>query len=174
MIKRCVICGAEFYAPPSSKKITCSRECSARRKVISHTGVHNAWNETSRRDQSKRLKAQGYSESAKRGLAAAMALPESQRGPRHRDAKVWLLIDPEGQRYRVVNLLNWAREHAHWFDTPADEADRLRVANNISSGFKQIVQSRLGHRKHPVYTYKGWSLGDWPRDKEDHHEEDHQ
>ena len=165
MIKHCVICGASFYAPPSSKKITCSPACSATRKAQSHTGVSNTWNKAARLEQSKRLQAQGYGPNARKGLAAAMDRPDSQRGPQHRAAKVWLLIDPEGKQHRVVNLLNWARVHAHWFDTPADDADRERIARNIRSGFGQIVQSRLGHRKTKIDTYKGWSLGDWPQDK---------
>lgn len=41
MIKRCVICGAEFPAPPSSKKITCSKVCSAKRKSETHSVTQN-------------------------------------------------------------------------------------------------------------------------------------
>lgn len=165
MIRHCVICGTAFNAPPSSKKITCSPTCSAKRKAESHTGVSNAWSESAKLNQSRRLKSQGYSPNARNGLAAAMARPDSQRGQQHRAAKVWLLIDPGGQRHRVVNLMDWARAHAHWFDVPANDADRERIARNIRSGFGQIVQSRLGHRKNNIYTYKGWSLGDWPQDK---------
>lgn len=166
MIKHCVICGAAFPSPPSSKKITCSPVCSAKRKTESHTGIHNTWTETSKRNQSKRLKAEGYSPNARKGLAVAMARPDSQRGEQHREAKVWLLIDPEGQRHRVVNLRNWARTHAHWFDTPTDDADRERIARNVRSGFGQILRSMKNQRKDPIYTYKGWRLGDWPHDKD--------
>jgi len=163
MIKHCIICGATFAAPPSSKKVTCSPACSAARKTASHTGKRNTWSPEARRQLSARRKAEGYTPNARAGLTAAMARPDSQRGPQHREAKVWTLIDPEGHRHEVTNLLHWARINAHLFDTPADAADRERIANNIRSGFGQIVQSRLGHKKHPCYTYKGWTLGDWPR-----------
>lgn len=94
-----------------------------------------------------------------------MALPDSQRGPQHRDAKQWVLIAPDGIAYRIINLMDWAREHADWFDIVQDDADRERIARNIRSGFGQIVRSMKQLRKHPVYTYKGWRLGDWPREK---------
>lgn len=167
MIKHCVICGAEFSAPPSSKKITCSPECSKRRKAISHTGVRNIWNDDSRAALSETRKAQGFSDSARKGLEAAMALPDSQRGEGHRDAKRWVLISPDDTRYEVVNLTDWARRHAEWFDVVQDELDRERIALNIRSGFGGIVQAMLGRKKHPCYTYKDWRLGDWPRDKDE-------
>ena len=165
MLRHCVICGVTFSAPPSSKKITCSPACSAKRKTASHLGVHNAWNNASRSKLSATKKAQGYSTSARTGLTAAMSLPESQRGPQHREAKHWVLIDPSGTRYDVVNLKDWARTHAEWFDIPQDDADRERIANNIRSGFGQIVLSMKGMREPPIYTYKNWRLGDWPKGK---------
>lgn len=165
MIRQCVVCGCTFTAAPSSKKITCSAECSAIRKAQTHIGKRNIWSSEARAALSAQRKRDGLSDNARKGLNAAMAMPESQRGERHRAAKIWILIDPSGQRYRVVNLLDWARRHAHWFDVPADEADRERIARNVRSGFGQIVQSRLGHKRHPCYTYKGWTLGDWPREK---------
>lgn len=167
MLKTCVICGAQFTAPPSSKKITCSRACSTARKRMSHTNVSNTWNGQSRAALSARMKDLGYTPAARHALEAAMALPESQRGPLHRDAKIWTLIDPDGNRHHVVNLLNWAREHAEIFDAVADDADRERVANNIRSGFGGIAQSMMGRRKNPCFSYKGWRLGDWPRDKDE-------
>lgn len=166
MIKQCVVCGAPFSAPPSSKKITCSKACSTRRKCLSHTGVSNTWSDNARARHSRHCKAEGLTDNARKCLAAAMSMPESQRGEQHRAAKVWILIDPSGQYYRVVNLQDWARQHAHWFDVPADDTDRERIARNIRSGFGQILRSRLGQRKDPVYTYKGWGLGDWPREKD--------
>ena len=165
MIKHCVICGAAFEAPPSSKKITCSKACSTVRKAQSHTGKRNEWSEASRVRLSERRRSEGYSPNAQAGLAAAMALPEGQRGEQHRSAKRWTLIAPDGTRYEVVNLLDWARRHAEWFDVVADDADRDRIAGNVLSGFGGIVQSMMGRKKRPCYTYKGWRLVDWPKDR---------
>jgi len=128
-------------------------------------GKSNQWSEEAHRRLSNARKAQGYSDSAKAGLAAAMALPDGQRGPQHRDAKLWVLISPDGQEHYVINLKDWARKHAEWFDFVQDDTDRDRVAHNIRTGIGQIVRSMKQQRKHPVYTYKGWQLGDWPREK---------
>jgi len=166
MIKQCVICGCVFTAAPSSKRITCSAECSAIRKSQSHEGKRSIWSSEARAKLSRRRKAEGFTDNARKGLTVAMARPDSQRGPQHREAKIWVLIDPDGQRHEVINLLHWARINADLFDVPADAADRERIAHNILSGFGQIIRSRTGKRKDPVYTYKGWTLGDWPRDKD--------
>lgn len=165
MIKRCVVCGAEFYAPPTSKKITCSRDCSAVRKGQTHKGIHTSWSEESRKKRSETLKAQGLTDQAKKALEKAQALPESQRGEQNREAKVWLLIDPSGNIHRVVNLKNWAREHADDFDTVQSAKDRERVAHNVSTGFRQIALSMRGKRG-PISTYKGWRLDGLPREKD--------
>ena len=165
MIKHCIICGAPFAAPPSSKKITCSPACSRERKRRSHTAVHNQWNAPARLRKSRDMRALGYTETARRGLAAAMALPGSQRGETHRSAKRWRLIAPDGTQYDVTNLTHWARQHAEWFDAIASESDRDRVARNIRSGFAAIALTLSGRRKHPIHTYKGWRLGDYPRGK---------
>lgn len=131
-----------------------------------HMDVHNAWSPDARTRQSRRLKKMGQTESARRGLEAAMAKPDSQRGPNHRESKRWVLIAPDGKRFEIINLMDWARRHAHWFDDVQNEADRQCVANNIRSGFGGIVQSMIGRKKHPCFTYKGWRLGDWPRNIE--------
>jgi len=113
------------------------------------------------------MKARGFSESAKLGLSAALSLPEGQRGPQHRDAKVWTIIDPEGRAHTVINLTDWARQNAHLFDTILTDADRERVAHNIRSGFGQIALSMNGKRERPVYSYKGWALVGLPRSKKE-------
>ena len=170
MIKRCVICGAEFTAPPSSKKITCSPECSSRRKTLSHDGKHNVWTMQARLNHSERLKAKGFNDSAKKGLSVANSRPGSKRGPQNRNAKVWVLIDPDGVEHTVVNLLHWSRQHAHEFDAVLTDADRERVALNIRTGFGNICQSMRGTRKHPVYRYKDWGLASFPTHKDAEHE----
>ena len=165
MIKHCIICGAEFSAPPSSKKITCSPECSGKRKTLSHNGNHNTWSIKARAIHSERMKAKGLTDSAKKALSAAYSRPDSKRGPQHRNAKVWVLIDPDGAHHTVVNLLDWARQHAHLFDVVDTAEDRERVSRNIRSGFEHISQTILGHREHPVYSYKGWGLASNPKSK---------
>ena len=74
-----------------------------------------------------------------------------------------MLIAPDGERFVVINLRDWVRRHLLWFDTPVDDADRERIVRNVCTGFGGIVQSMAGRKKHPCFTYKGWRLGDWPR-----------
>ena len=78
---------------------------------------------------------------------------------------MWVLISPDDITYRIINLKHWAREHAELFDTVTSDADRERIAHNIRTGFGNIVQCMSGRRKKPCMTYKGWRLGDWPRER---------
>lgn len=43
MIRKCVICGAEFDTPPSNNKRTCSPACSSAWRSQQHKGWHNKW-----------------------------------------------------------------------------------------------------------------------------------
>lgn len=162
--KHCAICGKAFKAYPSeAEKKCCSKKCGAalRTRNGKRGGTH--WSEDARtkfRDNEKAKRAREISSRA--GLAAANALPESQRGAQNREALVWLLIDPNGNYHEAVNLLDWARRNKDVFfapDVPEDIA-----AMRISSGFRAIASSMRGvsSRKRPVQSYKGWSLARLP------------
>lgn len=160
MIRKCIICGSEFQTSPSNNKITCSRECSAVRKSQSHTGKSNKWSEEKR--ESARVAA-AKTGNLRNGTAAAMKLPEGQRGEENRNAMIWHLRDPEGNPVIVTNLLHWARLHAqdYFGMDPTDRSGEV-----ISSGFKNIKRSMEGklHRNgkpYSVYSYKGWTLVAW-------------
>lgn len=125
--------------------------------------------------QEEHARKRKFSESAKRrfsefnqkGMEAAMKLPECQRGPQNRTAKIWVLIDPIGNRIPIVNLLDWCRENYTLFEPPCENIDK--AARRVASGFRAIASSMRGvkSRKHPVSTYKGWSLEKIPIKKED-------
>ena len=161
MRRRCVICGAEFDTPPSNNKITCSPACSRLRKSQSHKGKHNLWSEEAKASARAAAEKTG---NLQHGTAAALRLPEGQRGPQNRNALIWHLTDPEGNPVTVVNLQDWARQHAqdYFGMEPTD-----RNASSIASGFHQIKRSMEGklRRKNgaPVSlsTYKGWGLRAW-------------
>ena len=139
MRRRCVICGAEFDTPPSNNKITCSKACSRVRKSQTHTGKSNVWS-AEKRDSARQ--AATRTGNLKHGAAAALKLPEGQRGPQNREAKIWYLRDPEGNEVVAVNLLDWARQHVSDFGMePTD-----RSARSIASGFRQIKRSMDGKR----------------------------
>lgn len=159
MIRRCVVCGAEFPAPPSSNKITCSSNCSRIRKAQTHRGKSNRWAEDKRRAARQAAARTG---NLRKGTAAALKRPDGQRGPGHRDAKIWYLRDPEGNEVVAVNLLDWARQHTADFGMETTD----RGASAIASGFRQIKRSMEGKRYRngkpsPVATYKGWTLAAW-------------
>lgn len=163
MIRKCIICGAEFQTPPSNNKITCSRECSAVRKSRSHTGKSNKWSEEKR--ESARVAA-AKTGNLRNGTAAALKLPEGQRGPQNRASTIWHLRDPEGNPVIAINLLDWARKHTEEFGVK----DTDKGAANIASGFQQIKRSMEGklHRhgkQYSVSSYKGWTLVAWEKAK---------
>lgn len=159
MIRKCVICGAEFNASPSDKKITCSKACSSVQKSRSHRGKRNKW--SSDKHVSARLAAEKTG-NLKNGTLAASKLPGGQRGPQNREAKIWHLRGPDGNTVVAVNLLDWARHHTQDFDMESTEVS----AHKIASGFRQIKRSMEGklRRKGKPYTvtsYKGWELAAW-------------
>lgn len=150
MIRRCVVCGREYETPPSSKKITCSKECSSARKRITHTGKHNTWNPEAR----ARLSMAGQTDNLKLGTAAAQKSPIAGRFPTNQEAKIWTLVDPSGEEITVRNLLLWARENTALFGKP----DGDHSAKQIAAGFRAISQTLLGTRKTPSMSYFGWTL----------------
>ena len=159
MRRRCVVCGAEFTTPPSNNKITCSAVCSRIRKSQTHKGKSNQWAEGKREAARQAAARTG---NLQYGSAAALKRPDGQRGPEHREAKVWYLRDPEGNEVIAVNLLDWARQHTSDFGMePTDHNAAV-----IASGFRQIKRSMEGKRYRngklsPVSTYKGWTLAAW-------------
>lgn len=156
MLKPCVICGKEFYAPPSSKKITCSSDCSTIRKSLTHKGKSNIWTEESR----KALYGARQTNNLKLGTPAAKKSPISGSYETNINALDWVIKSPEGIIYAPRNLRLWIKNNINLF--PGSKIDQVR------SGFQQIKGSMNGKRKAAVYQYKGWQLIDWknPR-KED-------
>lgn len=159
MNKTCVICGKEFEAPPSSKKITCSRECSHVRKHMSHLGKSNVWSDESR----AKKREEGRSKNLQLGTPAAKRSPKSGRFDTNQEAKIWYLIDPTGTVIVVRNLDNWARNNTHRFGKPPGD----KSSRQISSGFRQIALSLNGKRAAPVFTYFGWRLYNAPQIPDD-------
>lgn len=158
--RHCVICGAPFDVYPSDPARTCSPACRSALKSRSQTGRKHPWCEASK----QRLRDKPKPEQLALGHAAAMALPDSQRGSGHRDCKVWRLRSPDGQDYTAVGILPWARENA-WRFGETDEDGALRIA----AGFRQIALSARGKTKRPVGSYKGWTLLDLPSKREEIH-----
>lgn len=148
--KKCVICGKEFYAPPSSKKITCSKECSAINKSRTHIGKSNQWNPVSRQKLSER----GKTSNLQLGTIAAKKSQKSGRFETNINAKDWHLISPEGKHYYFHSLNHWMRDNC--VELFSFEPDSKAYANALTGlcGAKRAV---LG-KNYNTCTYKGWQV----------------
>ena len=166
MEKRCVICGAIFQAPPSSKKVTCSPACRSIRAANAARTADRRWSDEARQRRSQSMDIRDALAAIQpKALAAAAALPEGQRGPQNRESKVWVLIRPDGQRLTVTNLLDWARQNYKLFEPTCTDPEAAAV--RVTKGFRAIASSMRGvkSRQRPVSTYKGWSLDELPSGK---------
>lgn len=168
MTKTCIICGAAFESPPSAQKVTCSPACRSIRAAQAARAAKRTWSQEARdRRAADPAIAERFEQLQPLGVAAALAIPEGQRGERNRASKTWELIDPTGNHITVKNLLDWSRKNYTLFEPV--EADPDQAAMRISSGFKAIASSIRGvkSRTRQVSTYKGWGLAALPKDKED-------
>lgn len=168
MEKKCLICGAVFQAPPSSKKVTCSPECRSKRAAKSAIRGHKwSYEAKQRRANDPQVKLQMDAIQAV-GQASAAALPEGQRGPQNRESKEWELIDPDGNHITVINLLDWARNNYTLFEPVCSDADAASL--RVSAGFNAIATSMRGSksRKRKVFSYKGWGLAKLPEKGDNH------
>lgn len=148
--KKCVVCGKLFDCPPSSKKITCSKECSTTRKSQSHKEKHNVWSEESKRKLSER----GQTDNLKMGTQAAKRNPNSGRFETNVNAIDWHLISPEGKHYYFHSLNYWLRENCR--ELFGIEPDSKEFSNTRSglSGAKRAVMGG----SYMSTTYKGWQV----------------
>lgn len=159
--KICLVCGKAFYASPSSKTVTCSKSCSIIRKAQTHKGKSNVWSDNARAQYRKN---EAHVRQAKQQVVdatrAAMSLPESQKGPQHRECKVWILKAPDGTIHRAVGLLPWIRENYLLFEP--DTNDPNAAIRRIKAGFSAIAGSMFysapSRKRNPVTSYKGWQL----------------
>lgn len=157
----CIVCGKTFYAPPSSKKITCSKTCASIRKTQIRTGKTHQWSEEARtRLKENERHIQQAQQQIIKATEIAMQIPEGQKGSQNRACKVWILKAPDGTLHRAVGLLPWARENYRLFEP--DSIDPEATARRIAYGFRAIASCMRGNARtrngHPVNSYKDWQL----------------
>lgn len=140
--------------------MTCgSPDCIRENKSRKHAGITYKWS-----DEAKSRVPKVQNENLKKGTYAAQQSPITGRFETNRNAKKWILIDPDGKEHHCQNLMEWARNNCELFGKePCDHS-----AIQISSGFKAIASSLRGTRKNlrPVATYFGWTLKDIPKDQD--------
>ena len=164
----CPICGKSFPVSPSTKPVCCSYACGTeykhRRGSFKGGGKWSLEKKLKRRADPNVKATMAVLQ--KTGLDAALALPEGQRGPQNREAKRWILIDPQGNYHMAVNLADWARKNRKYFFP--DYVPEDLAARRICCGFGHIASTYRGapsHRNKPASTYKGWRLAGIPQEK---------
>lgn len=150
MIKNCLVCGKEFQASPSAKKVTCSKEClKIRRSQISRG---KKMSETAVERMSARAKSRGFTDNLKKGTQAAMASPKAGRFDTNINARDWILISPFGETYKCHSLTNFIRKNPQLFDIDGSDEEVNRVAAGIRTIKGNMKHNRRGH------SYHGWTL----------------
>lgn len=150
--RACIVCGGAFDAPPSSKKITCSRACSTIRKRDSHRGVANTWSPEARQRAAER----GRTPNLEKGTPAAQQSPLAGPFETNQEAKIWWLrsLDTGEQIGPIRNLRKFCRDHPElWAPDPWRNAYAgLRIVQ------ASLVGTRTGPTGRPVSRWKGWTL----------------
>lgn len=159
MIKKCLVCGKEFKCSPSAKIVTCSKECSRKRRSGLLKGKERS--KAVRSKISKSAKGRDMSELQIKGTAAAMQSPKAGRFETNSSAKKWVLLSPDKQIYERMNLREWLRNNAQelFGVEPTDEN-----IGRIGHGFSTIKRN-LKARKSTI-TYKDWTLLNWSDEKQ--------
>ena len=153
MIRNCTECGAEFKCSPTDKKLTCSAECRSKRrsKLLQN---HHVSDETKLKI-AKKAKVQDRSESLSKGTKAAKESPKAGRFVTNSSAKDWVLLSPDGVRYRCTNLMQFIRDHAADFGIAADDDTSVRRIHGCFRNVKQMMKNGTG------CTIYGWELIEW-------------
>lgn len=155
-LKTCPECGKTFECPPSSKKVTCSKECQKRHAQKRQTGIRRS--EETKLKISRATKGRNMSNLQVRAIEAVKKSPKAGRFETNLNAKDWHLVSPEGKHYRFHSLNFWLRENCkELFGFDPDS----RQYKNAVSGLCQAKRAVLGKTpegQRPCYTYKGWEV----------------
>lgn len=155
-VKKCIICGKEFFSPPSAKKVTCSLECQKIYAKKRRTG--QKLSEKTRRKISDSSRGRDMTELWKNAIEAAAKSPKSGRFETNASAIDWHLISPEGKHYKFHSLQFWLRENCR--ELFGCEPDSKQF-NNVRSGLANAKRAMLGKispNQRPCCTYKGWQV----------------
>lgn len=153
MEAKCVVCGRIFSKSPSSDVVTCSPECSRKRRSEVLKG-HKV-SESTREKIRSAAKSRGYTDNLAKGTPAAQKSPKGGRFDTNSSAKSWTLVAPDGRFFQCTNLNNWIRSNIELFDCDLTDEN----VNRISAGFRTIKRNIKTNRS--GQTYKGWTLEDW-------------
>lgn len=156
--KVCVVCGATFPCSPSSKTITCSKEClSVRRSKVLRGRLLS---ENTKQKLSEAAKKFGHTANLEAGTPAAQASPLAGKSPENSSAKEWVLLSPSGTTYHCTNICDWSRKNANALSLFFPDGTELNVvAYRFAKGITAL-KNRI-KLKRGCQTYKGWQLIGW-------------
>ena len=157
MIRKCLVCGAEFKCAPSDKTATCSPECRGIRRSQLLKGKKQS-GETRLKKSLVAQSRESY-ENLKGGTAAAMKSPKAGRFVTNSSAKRWILQAPDGTRYKCTNLKEFIRKNCHLFGINGEDD---KAVNRIYYGF--VVFKRGQKNQTRLSCNGGWSLRLHPDD----------
>jgi len=143
----CAVCAEPFPASPSSKTVTCSKSCSIEHRRRAHVGVSNSWSDAGRANARSAAARTG---NLRGGTPAAQQSPIAGPFETNQEAKRWWVVSPDGDRYEVVNLAKWLRDHADLL--PDGRADLAYT------GLKKVQAWLTGSSPRKVGSWKGWTL----------------
>lgn len=153
MIKKCVQCKAEFYAPPSSKKITCSKECSSAHRKEMLTGVKRS--EEVKENMSKSAKERQSFQNLSKGTPSAKVSAKGGRFETNSNAKGWVLLSPDKKVYKCVNLQEFIRKNIELFECELTDENVSRISHGFYRAKKNIKENSN------TITYKDWTILSW-------------
>ena len=149
VVKKCVVCGKEFYCESSRDIVTCSKECRLIHLSQTHTGLKRSEESKRRMSETRRANPRN-TEIQRKATEAAKNSPKSGRFETY-----------------IHSLSFWLRENCNkYFGVEPDSKQFF----NIIAGLSRVKRSVLGtlpEGQRPGYSYKGWSVIPTEDDKQD-------
>lgn len=163
-VKKCIICGKEFYCKPSCNVVTCSRECRLIHLSQIHKGAKRSEDAKRKMSEARRKNPQS-AEIQRKATEAAKKSPKSGRFETNRAAIDWHLVSPEGEHFYIHSLSFWLRENCDKFEVEPDSKEFFNVISGLSRA-KRSMLGKIKEENRPCLTYKGWRV--LPTDYDQH------
>ncbi|MBO5449824.1 MAG: hypothetical protein J5994_10945 [Ruminococcus sp.] len=165
-LKKCVYCGKKFSCSPSSKRVTCSKECSSLWRSNFQKGKKMSSDQKKKISEThKKISAENeeiklkWQTCAKKASDAAKKSPNSGRFVTHHAAKVWTVIYlPTQEEFTFTNLSLWVRENIERFDCELTDKNVARIVH----GFYTIKRNAKQGKN--CITYREWQVIAWGDD----------
>lgn len=130
-IKKCVVCGKEFYCSPSRNIVTCSRECRLIHLSQIHKGSKRS-GETKHKMSEARNRNPRNIEVQRKATEASKKSPKSGRFETNWAAIDWHLVSPDGKHFYIHSLSFWLRENCkEYFGVEPDSKQFFNIISGL-------------------------------------------